>query len=155
MFTFPDQPGYSFLSQAMPSRRAMNYWLFYHVNRHLGRSVLEMTGTAPYHEGTLGGHRYRGPLTPAVVTMAGGWPTALRDHRQRSWTAPFPVTSSWRTSSAGGAATALLSHSDPAAYPFLERKDDLRRRVPVRVASDRLTMDLPPHSVVFVTIEAL
>ena len=70
MFTFPDRPGYSFLSQAMPTRRAMNYWLFYHVNRHLGATVLNLSGTAPYHEGTLNGRHYRGPLTPAVVTIA-------------------------------------------------------------------------------------
>ena len=154
MFTFPDQPGYSFLSQALPGRRAMNYWLFYYVNRHLGQTVLEMTGTAPYHEGTLDGRSYRGPLTPAVVTIA-------RDRRRLfamiangAWDRTVPCHIELANFAAGRATTVLLSHSDPAGYPFLERKEDLVGELPVRVSPERLDMDLPPHSVVFVTIEA-
>jgi hypothetical protein len=154
MFTFPDRPGYSFLSQAMPGRRAMNYWLFYYVNRHLGRTVLEMTGTAPYHEGTLDGRRYRGPLTPAVVTLAGDGRRLFAIVANGSWDRAVPCRIELTNFAAGRATAVVLSHSDPAAGPFLERKDDLVGEAPVRVAPERLALDLPPHSVVFVTVEA-
>jgi len=42
----------------------------------------------------------------------------------------------------------------PGRPPFLERKEDLVGDLPVHVTSERLVMDLQPHSVVFVTIEA-
>jgi len=154
MFTFPDHPGYSFLSQAMAGRRAMNYWLFYYVNRHLGQTVLEMTGTAPYHEGTLEGRRYRGPLTPAVVTIARDGRRLFAIVANGSWDRTVPCRIELANFTAGRATAVVLSHSDPAAYPFLEQKDDLVGELPSRLTSARLAMDLPPHSVVFATIEA-
>jgi hypothetical protein len=154
MFTFPDHPGYSFLSQAMPGRRAMNYWLFYHVNRHLGRTVLEMTGTAPYHEGTLDGRRYRGPLTPAVVTLAGDGRRLYAIVANGSWDRAVPCQIELANFVADRATAVVLSHSDPAANPFLERTDDLVGEAPVRVEPERLSLNLPPHSVVFVAVEA-
>ena len=154
MFTFPDRPGYAFLAQALPGRRAMNYWLFYHVNRHLGRTVLETTGTAPYHEGTLDGRRYRGPLTPAVVTLSGDGRRLFAIAANGSWDRTVPCRIELAHFAAGRAAAVVLSHSDPAASPFLERKDDLVGTLPVSVAPDRLALDLPPHSVVFLTVEA-
>ena len=154
MFTFPDHPGYSFLSRAMPERRAMNYWLFYYVNRHLGRTVLEMTGTAPYHEGTLNGRPYRGPLTPAVVTAAGDGRRLYAILANGSWDRTVPCRIELANFAAGHATAVVLSHPDPAASPFLERKEDLVGAVPVRAEPGRASLDLPPHSVVFLTIEA-
>jgi hypothetical protein len=154
MFTVPASPGYSFLARAMPERRAMNYWLFYYVNRHLGRTVLGMTGTAPYHEGTHNGRRYRGPLTPAVVTSAGDGRRLYAIMANGSWDRTVPCHIELANFAAGRATAVVLSHPDPAAHPFLERKDDLVGRLPVRVGPGQLSLDLPPHAVVFVTIEA-
>ena len=50
-------PGFGF-SPAMPRTCAMNYWLYYYFNRHMGRWVLAIDGTAPYHEGTAAGRDF-------------------------------------------------------------------------------------------------
>ena len=71
-----------------------------------------------------------------------------------SWERTVPCHIEMANFSAGRATTVLLSHSDPAAYPFLNRKEDLVGELPVRVTPERVAMDLPPHSVVFVTIDA-
>jgi len=36
----------------------------------VGRWVLAIDGTAPFHEGKTAGRRYRGPLTQAVATLS-------------------------------------------------------------------------------------
>lgn len=46
-----------------------------------------------------------------------------------------------------------LSHSDPDGYPLLERKEDLVGGLPVSVEGPRLAFTLPPHAVVFVTVQ--
>ncbi len=55
MFTFRKAPGFGFLAKDAPQLRSMNYWLYYYFNRHVGRSVLPLEGTAPYGEGKLNG----------------------------------------------------------------------------------------------------
>ncbi len=154
MFTFPDRPGYSFLSRTMPGKRAMNYWLFYYISRHLGETVLELSGTAPYHEGTLNGRHYRGPLTPAVVTVTHDGHRLFAILANGSWDRAVPCRIELKNFAAARATSVLLSHSDQNGYPFLERKEDLVGELPIHVSPEQLTMSLPPHSVVFVTVEA-
>ena len=47
----------------------------------------------------------------------------------------------------------VLSHSDPDGDPFLERREDLVRDLPVAIDGQQLTAPLPPHAVAFITLQ--
>ena len=153
MFTVPNSPGYSFLSQAAPDKRAMNYWLYYYFQRHLGPTVLELNGTAPYHEGVADNRVFRGPITPAVATISADSRRLYIVVANGSWTQSVPCRIEWANFSSSKASGLKLSSADPDGSPFLERKEDLVSDLPVHVDGSRLTATLPPHSVSFITVE--
>jgi hypothetical protein len=153
MFTYQNAPGFGFLAQDAPDLRSMNYWLYYYFNRHAGRWVLEIDGTAPYHEGSAGGKTRRGPLTPVVATLSEDRKRLFLILANGSWSQAVPCRIELRDFAAGHAVGVVLSHADPDGYPLLERKEDLVRAYPVTVAGSRLTTTLPPHAVVFITLE--
>jgi len=154
MFTTPSDPGFSFVTATMPEGRAMNYWLYYYFQRHLGRTVLDLRGTAPYHEGTFREHAYRGPITPALLTLSADSRRLYAIVANGSWTRSVPCRIELSHFSPGTAAGIVLSHSDPDGFPFLTRKEELVGDLPLHLDGFRLTAALPPHSVTFITIEA-
>ena len=153
MFTYQREPGFGLLARDAPHLRSMNYWLYYYFNRHVGRWVLALEGTAPYHEGKLAGRDYRGPLTPAVATLSEDQKRVLLVLANGGWDKAVPCRIELRRFTVREARAIVLTHSDPDASPYLERKEELVRDLPASLAGDVLSMTLPPHAVVFVTLE--
>lgn len=153
MFTYQRSPGFGFLAQDAPQRRSMNYWLYYYFNRHAGRWVLPLDGTAPYHEGSAGGRTYRGPLTPVVATLSQDEQQLSLILANGSWDKTVPVRVTLRGFLPRSGTGVVLSHSDPDGDPFLERREDLVRELSVAIQGQELTTVLPPHAVAFVTIQ--
>ncbi len=152
MFTYQRSPGFGFLASDAPQRRSMNYWLYYYFNRHAGRWVLAIDGTAPYHDGSAGGRTYRGPLTPLVATLSQDQQQLYLILANGSWEKTVPVRVSLRGFAPRSSTGVVLSHSDPDGDPFLERREDLVRELSVAIQGEELTTMLQPHSVVFITI---
>jgi len=153
MFTYQNAPGFGFLAQDAPHLRSMTYWLYYYFNRHAGRWVLAIDGTAPYHEGSAGGKTHRGPLTPLVATLSEDQKRLFLILANGSWNRAVPCRIDLRNFAAGLAAGVILSHADPDGYPLLEKREYLVRGLPVALDGPRLTAALPPHAVVFITLE--
>jgi len=153
MFTFQRAPGFGFLAQDAPQRRSMNYWLYYYFNRHVGRWVLGIDGTAPYHEGTAGGRTLRGPLTPAVATLSDDGQRVFLVLANGSWTRDVPCHVELRGFPAQRATGVVLSHPDPDGQPFLDQREDLVSDLPLALDGQRLSTTIPPHAVVFLTLQ--
>ena len=153
MFTYQGSPGFGFLAQDAPQRRSMNYWLYYYFNRHAGRWVLAIDGTAPYHEGSAGGRTYRGPLTPVVATLSADAQQLYLVLANGSWQATVPARVTLRGFVPRRGTGVVLSHSDPDGDPFLARREDLVRDLSVEIQGQELTTVLPPHAVAFVAIQ--
>jgi len=49
----------------------------------------------------------------------------------------------------------LLTHSDPDGKPLLEHKEDAVSPLPVSIGNDILTCVIPPHAVVFLTMQTV
>ncbi|NLX94586.1 MAG: hypothetical protein GXY83_00265 [Rhodopirellula sp.] len=152
MFTVRKAPGFGFLAQDAPNVRSMTYWLYYHFNRHAGRWVLPIAGTAPYYEGTSNGQPRRGPLTPAVATLSDDGKQLFLILANGSWDRSIPCTLRLSGFAAGDVKAVVLSHDDPDGDPLLERKEDLVRELAVRLDGEQLSTTLPPHAVAFVTL---
>ena len=153
MFTYQRAPGFGFLAQDAPQRRSMNYWLYYYFNRHAGRWVLALDGTAPYHEGSAGGRTYRGPSTPVVATLSADEQQLYLVLANGSWQASVPARVKLRGFSLRRSTGVVLSHSDPDGDPFLERREDLVRDLSVEIRGQELTTVLPPRAVAFITLQ--
>jgi hypothetical protein len=153
MFTYQRAPGFGFFAQDAPQLRSMNYWLYYYFNRHAGRWVLAIEGTAPYHEGTAGGRAYRGPLTPVVATLSGDERQLYLIIANGSSETSVPARVELRGFVPNGVAGVVLSHSDPDASPFLDNREELVCELLVEVRGQELTMLLPPRAVAFVTVQ--
>jgi alpha-L-arabinofuranosidase len=153
MFSHRRAPGFGFLAQNAPQLRSMTYWLYYHFNRHAGRWVLPIDGTAPYYEGSADGRTYRGPLTPAVATLSDDENQLFVILASGSWTRTVPCRMEFRGFLPQQATGVVLSHSDPDGDPFLERKEDLVGELPMEMNGSQLTTQLPPHAAVFITLQ--
>jgi hypothetical protein len=153
MFTYQASPGFGFLAQDAPQRRSMNYWLYYFFNRHAGRWVLALDGTAPYHEGSAGGRTYRGPLTPVVATLSADEQQLYLVLANGSWQASVPARVKLRGFSPRRSTGVVLSHSEPDGDPFLAHREDLVRDLSVEIQGQELTTVLPPHAVAFIALQ--
>ena len=153
MFTYQASPGFGFLAQDAPQRRSMNYWLYYYFNRHAGRWVLALDGTAPYHEGLASGRTYRGPLTPVVATLSADEQQLYLVLANGSWQASVPARVKLRGFSPRRSTGVVLSHSEPDGDPFLAHREDLVRDLSVEIQGQELTTVLPPHAVAFIALQ--
>jgi alpha-L-arabinofuranosidase len=153
MFTYQRAPGFGLLSQDAPQRRSMNYWLYYYFNRHAGRWVLALDGTAPYHDGSAGGRTYRGPLTPVVATLSQDEQQLYLILANGSWEKTVPVRVTLQGFAPRSGTGVVLCHSDPDGDPFLARREDLVRELSLAIQGQELTTVLQPHAVAFVTIQ--
>ncbi|NLS94338.1 MAG: hypothetical protein GXX96_19435 [Planctomycetaceae bacterium] len=152
MFSHRSAPGFGFLAQDDPQLRSMTYWLYYYFNRHAGRWVLPIDGTAPYYEGTAGEKTCRGPLTPAVATLSDDGSRLFVILADGSWTRAVPCRIEFRGFTPQQAAAVVLSHSDPDGDPFIRRKEDLVNELKLEMQGPQLTTQIPPHAVVFITL---
>jgi len=153
MFTLRRAPGFGFLALDAPERRSMTYWLYYYFNRHVGHWVLGLDGTAPYYEGSAGREVWRGPLTPLVATLSEDQQRLMLILANGSWDRTVPCRIELRGFPGRRAEGIVLSHADPDGDPLLERKEELVGQLPVSLDGSRLSTTLPPHAVVFITVE--
>ena len=150
-----EQPGFGILAQEAPEKRFMLYWHYYYYNRHLGEWALTMEGVAPYHQPKQEPDRalFSGPLTPALTTLS-------RDGREiylvianGSWARAVPCRVHLQNFTAARATGVALTSHRLDGSPLLGQKEDAVRDFPVACDGTGVTCTLPPHAVVFVTLE--
>lgn len=152
MFTRLRSPGFGLLSPEAPGKRSMLYWLYWHFNRHVGEEVLAMEGTAPWHRGRRGKEDVDGPLTPVLVTRGRGGREVYVVAANGSWEQSVSARLDWRGFTPARAAGVVLTHGDPDAHPFVERKEEVIASLPVEVTGNRISFSLPCRSVVFLVL---
>ena len=157
MFTKLKSPGYGILSQEAPNQRLMIYWLYYYFNRHVGAQVLPITGTAPYYTPAKGDdpydRQYPGPMAPALATLSADGRQMYLVIANGSWSQAFPCSMATRGFNAQSASGVLLSNNDLDGNPLLQHKEDAISDLPVTLADAKMTCNVPPHSVVFITLQ--
>ncbi|HUT33533.1 MAG TPA: hypothetical protein VNE39_08650 [Planctomycetota bacterium] len=154
MFTRLRSPGFGFLAQEAPQKRSMFYWLYHCFNRHVGDHVLAIEGTAPFHTGRIGKAEVTGPLTPVLVTASDDGKTVYVVMANGSWAKAYPCRIALRGFDPAKADGIALSHSDPDAHPFVDRREDVVADLPVKLAGREVAFTLPAHSVAFITLTA-
>ena len=152
MFSRTRAQGFGILSPDVPSKRYMIYWLYYYFNRHVGESVLDMDGTAPYYTPEEGDPKLAGPMTPALVTLSHDGRTIYLVIANGSWDRSVPCRVSLQNFRCRSAVGTVLSHSDPDGKPLLEEKEDAVAELPVTIGRQSVTCTIPPHSVTFITL---
>ena len=70
-----------------------------------------------------------------------------------SWTKATPCRIEVRNFLISQAQGILLTHADPDGKPLLERKEDVISPLPISIGDDALTCSIPPHAVVFLTVQ--
>ena len=151
--------GFGVLGPTVPEKRFMLYWLYYYFNRHLGEWALDLHGTAPYYVPSAGDAssfkegEFGGPQTPVLATLSKDGSALYLVIANGSWAKAAPCRIDVRNFSISEARGVLLTHSDPDGKPLLERKEDAVSSLPVSIGTDVLTCVIPPHAVVFVTMQ--
>lgn len=159
MLSRVNNPGFGVLAQETPTQRFMIYWLYYYFNRHIGSQVLATEGTVPYYTPAVGDDpltrpgSFPGPLTPLLATLADGGRELYLVLANGSWDRAVPLRVALRNFPVGKVSAVCLSSADPDAKPLLERQEDFVSALPLHLADDTLTGDLPPHCAVFVALQ--
>ena len=150
-----DAPGFGVLAQEAPEKRFMLYWLYYYFNRHMGEWALAMEGVAPYYQPKQETDRalFSGPLTPVLTTLSQDGREMYLVIANGSWANAVPCRVSLQNFHAGRATGVLMANDNPDGSPLLGRKEDAVRDFPVVREGLGVTFTLPPHAVVFVTLE--
>jgi len=150
-----DAPGFGILTQQAPDQRFMLYWLYYYFNRHLGEWALATEGVAPYYQPRREADRARfgGPLTPALVTLSKEEREMYLVLANASWTRAVPCRVRLRNFAVARATGVVLTGHNLDGPPLLDRKEDAVTVLPVDRKTEEVTCALPPHAVVFVTLE--
>jgi hypothetical protein len=144
--------GFGILSQEAPEKRFMLYWLYYYFNRHVGRWVLQMDGTAPYHQPGQQAREFAGPLTPVLATLSEDGNEIYLVMANGSWTRAVPCRVKLRDFRAAKAEAVVISSDDLDGKPLLERKEEAVSDLPVVTTPEEVNCTLGPHTVVFVTL---
>ena len=152
MLSRPGGQGFGILSQEAPDQRFLLYWLYYYFNRHVGRWVLPMDGTAPYHQPRQEAGEFAGPLTPVLATLSGDGNQIYLVMANGSWTKAVPCRVKLRDFRVAQAQGVVISSDKLDAKPLLERKEDAVSDFPVGTTGEEVNCTLGPHSVAFVTL---
>lgn len=150
MFGQQEQPGFCVLPVDQPDRRTMLFWLYHHFSRHLGERVLPVSGTAGFY--TDPETKQTMPLTPLLVTRSVDGPI-YAIIANGSWEEPAPLRLSIAGATILKASAVALTQDDRDASAILPDAIDPVREVNVAIEGDTLVLTIPPHSLVFVTIE--
>jgi hypothetical protein len=144
--------GFGILSQQAPDKRFLLYWLYYYFNRHVGEWVLQMDGTAYYHQPRQEAGEFAGPLTPALATLS-------RDGREiyliianGSWTRAVPCHVKLENFHADRARGIVITNDKLDGKPLLENKEEAVSDFPVSAAGNEANCIVPQHAVVFLTL---
>ncbi len=160
MFCSKRSPGFGILSKEAPDGRFMIYWLYYYFNRHLGESVLELEGTAPFYAPAAGEDRFfkagelPGPLTPTLATLGADRKTLYLIIANASWEKVVPCRVALRNFAAKSAGAIVLSQRDPEGHPLVDRKEEAISELPVALKGNDASLSVPARSVAFVKLES-
>ena len=159
MLSHLNEQGYGILSQEAPDQRFLMYWLYYYFNRHMGEWVLDVEGTAPYYypgpgdDPSIKRGEFGGPLTPVLATQSKHRNTLYLVIANGSWDRSVPCRAKLSNFKATKAEGILLTQSDPNGKPILQRKEDAVSPLPISLSNQNLNCNVPPHSVIFITIQ--
>jgi hypothetical protein len=148
------QQGFGILAQDVPDQRFMLYWLYYYFNRHVGKSVIDFSGTAPFHRSDDPQYANAKPMpaTPLLATLSADGQAVYLVAANGLWDTPVPFRATLTGFKGAGLDATVLSHDDPDGTPLLARKEDGVQTLPVEFSGNELTGILPPHSVVFIKV---
>ena len=144
--------GFGILSQEAPDKRFMLYWLYYYFNRHVGPWVLQMDGTAPYHQPRREAGEFAGPLTPVLATSSGDGNEIYLAMVNGSWTRSVPCLIKLHDFRIAKARAVVISSGKLDGKPLLERKEEAVSDFPVATTPEEVNCTLEPHAIVFVTL---
>ena len=149
MFSRTKSPGFGILTPDEPKKAFLIYWLYYYFNRHVGESVVEIDGTAPYYspEG-----KPSGPLTPILATLSKDGRTLYLVAVNASWDRKIPASVELRGFTPVRIQAVTLSQDNKDANPLVDRREDAVSKLPVTVTGSRLTFELPPHCAAFIEV---
>lgn len=158
LFSNMEAPGFAILSPKAPGKKPLLYWLYYYFNRHLGESVLDLKGTAPYYIPAAGDDpsikqgEYSGPLTPVLATLSKDGKDLYLVIANGSWVKEVPCLVNFLNHSTAKVEAVLITHNDPNGNPYLEKKEEAVSLLPVSMQRQELHCTIPPHSVAFITV---
>jgi hypothetical protein len=150
MLSSTASPGFGILSPDVPEKRFMHYWLYYYWNRHLGSDVLSMNGTTPFYisKDTQG----RGPSAPMLATRSADGKQIFIVMANGSWQNATPSRIRLQNTRVNGVMGTILSSPDPNASPLVNKTEDFVQPFTAQHTNNELNFTLPPHSVVFLTL---
>ncbi|MGB9687737.1 hypothetical protein [Thermogutta sp.] len=153
--------GFDILVTDRPSARTMLYWLYYHFIRHVGDSVVDFQGTAPFvtTRGITSDQQCEGPMTPLLLTMDAQKRQLFCVLANGSWTREVPCRLFFKNFQGRLAFAKLLSDDDLDRSPLLTASQSFVRDIPenwkveIGNGATQVRGTLPAHSVVFLTLE--
>ncbi len=152
--------GFGVLAQEKPDQRFMIYWLYHTFNGWLGKTVLDLRGTAPYYTPAEGDDpitragAFPGPLTPVLATLSEDGQEVFLMAVNGSWAQAIPMEARLSGFAAGESLGLYLSSPDMDAKPLLERREDFVHELQATVEGDTVRCTLPPHSASFLRVRA-
>jgi hypothetical protein len=158
MFSRLKSPGFGFVSKDTPDRRFLLYWLYYYFNRHLGDSVLEIEGTAPYYTLKAGDDPWfktgemPGPLTPTLATLSQDQMTLYLIIANASSNKVIPCRLVLKYFPVKTAEAIVLAPPDPEAHPLVDRIEEVLHPLSMALLGTEASLSLPARSVVFATL---
>ena len=159
MLSHANEPGFGILTQEAIDKRFLMYWLYYYFNRYMGEWVVDSSGTAPYYYPTpyddrsIKSGEFSGPITPVLVTQSKDKHTLYLIIANGSWDRSVPCRAKLSNFRAARTEGILLSHSDPNGNPLLQRKEEAVTPLSVSLSNQEVLCTIPPHSVVFISIQ--
>jgi hypothetical protein len=124
----------------------MLFWLFKHFIANTGDKVLAMSGSGPWEDKL-------GPVTPLVATLSGDGRTMFITIANGSWSKAVPMDLMLKDFAAKSTSAVVLTQASEDADPLLPDAIDPCTPLPLKLDGDRVTGALPPHAVVFMTID--
>ncbi|NQW48815.1 MAG: hypothetical protein HQ464_13735 [Planctomycetes bacterium] len=130
----------------------MRYWLYHHFSRHLGDDVMSIVGQSPYHPDSRDTDALGFPLTPVMATLSADSSRLFVMIVNGSWVRDVPARLRPTGFTAQACDAVLLRHDDLNAHPLLKHDAEFVHNLSVALAGEALSLNLPSHSIVFLTL---
>ena len=154
LLSHANEPGFGILTQEAENKRFLLYWLYYYFHRHLGESILDLSGTAPYYYPPQGEDAaFMGPITPVLATRSKDGKVIYLIVANGSWERTVPCRINLVNYHPVRAEGILLSHSDPNGKALLTFKEEAISNLSVSINKQEVICTMPPHSVSFITLK--
>jgi len=150
MFSRLKRPGFGVLSRDAPEAGLCIYWLYYHLNRHVGQWALATEGTAPYHVPAEKG--LAGPLTPVLATLSADGRAVYLVIANGSAKRDVPCDVTVKGFGGVRGEAVALSQADLDALPLVRPGDGTLSRPAVQARQGGASFRVPAKTIVFVTL---